>query len=95
MPHGQNSNGSYPLEVRLKRDGILVSQGLTVHLVGHNPSSDEPLSKSLIVVVEVENQVWNQHVIWAIPSRRPLQNKLSIGKGSGNIKQAQKNLRPH
>ena len=26
---------------------------------------------------------------------RPFQNKLSIGKGSGNIKQAQKNLRPH
>ena len=26
---------------------------------------------------------------------RPFQNKLSIGKGPGNIKQAQKNLRPH
>ena len=60
--------GSYPLEVRLKGDGILVPQCLTIHFVGHPPSSDKSLSKSLSVVVEVENQVWNQHVMRAIPS---------------------------
>ena len=45
-----------------------MSQSLVVYLVWHPPSSDESLAKSLIVVVEVENQALNQHVIWAIPS---------------------------
>ena len=58
--------GSYPLEIRFKGDGVPVPQCLTIYSVGHPPSSDEPLAKSLRIVVEVKNYVRNQHVMRAI-----------------------------
>ena len=58
--------GSYPLEIRLKGGGILVPQCLTIHIIRHPSSSDEPLSKSLCIIVEVKNQVRNQHVMRAV-----------------------------
>ena len=60
--------GSYPLEVRLKRDGILVPQSLSIYLVQHPPSSDKSLAKTLIVVIVVKYQTLNQHLVRAIPS---------------------------
>ena len=39
--------------------------------------------------------VWKLCRLSSVARFRPLQNKLSIGKGSRDIKQAQKNLRPH
>ena len=56
--HKTLSAGSYPLVVRLKRDGILVSQSLSIHLVYHPPCSDESLAKSLIAIVVVEYQIF-------------------------------------
>ena len=66
--HKTLSTSSYPFEVRLKRDGILVPQCLAIYLVQHPPSSDESLAKTLIIVLVVKYQTLNEHFMWAIPS---------------------------
>ena len=54
--HKTLSTSSYPFEVRLKRDEIIVPQCLAIYLVQHSPSLDKSLAKTLIVVLVVKYQ---------------------------------------
>ena len=57
---------SYPFEVRIKRDEILMPQCLDIYLVQHPTGSDKPLAMTLIVVLVVKYQTLNEHLMWAI-----------------------------
>ena len=69
--HKTLSTSSYPLEVRLKWDRILMPQCLVNYLVQHLPSSDKSLAMTLIVVLVVKYQTLNENLMWAIPSGIP------------------------
>ena len=80
---------SYPPEIRLEGDGILVSQSLAVYLVGHSPCSDEPKAESLIVIIEVEDYPLNEHVMRAVSSSitKLLESQAGVvGNASPNAK---------
>ena len=66
--HKTLSASSYPFEVRLKRDGIIVPQILSIHLIQYPPSSDKSLVVTLIVALVVKYQTLNKHLMGTIPS---------------------------
>ena len=61
--------GSYPLEIRLKGDGILVPQCLTINFIYHAPRFYEPFAVTLSIILIVEGDSLDKRIMRTISSR--------------------------
>ena len=67
--HKTLSTSSYPFEVRLKRDGILMPKCLAVNHMYHTPSLYEPFTVTLNIILIAKGDSLNKCIMRTIPSR--------------------------
>src|ERR1051325_10907367 len=68
--HEVLSSSSHPFEVRFPRSGVLVSQSLGISLLYHAPSVYEPSSVILEIMIVVEHNILEKHIMWTISSSK-------------------------
>ena len=59
---------SYPYEIGLQRDGVLMPQDPDINLIDHTPSTDKSLSVTLKIVVIVEYNTPDKHIMRTVSS---------------------------
>src|ERR1043165_769112 len=66
--HEVLSSSSHPFEVRFPRNGVLVPQSLGISLLYHAPSVYEPSTVIFEIVVVVEHNILEKHIMRTISS---------------------------